>query len=211
MQLVKPESPERKRQRWLRRGAIDLGDVAVQIIAVVVGILLALFINNWVMQRQQRVAVNEAMRAMRAELTANRNALRKHAKHMFDMAAAMQDDPANRNQPPRSCFEWAKWSGIGGLNLIDAAYQTAIATQAMANMPFKQAQTVAEIYGWQHYFQKGEEMDVGILTQRPQPLELCAGFVEEVAKSNLQLDAIYSPLIGADTAPLPKPPSATSQ
>ena len=47
-------SPDRKRWRWLRREAIDLGDVVVQIFAVVVGILLALLINDWVTQRSSK-------------------------------------------------------------------------------------------------------------------------------------------------------------
>lgn len=184
--------------------------MVVQIIAVVIGILLALFINNWVTQRQQQAAVSEAIRAIHAELSVNRTNLRAHAKHMFDMAKAMQNSPANRGQSPRPCFEWGEWGGIGGLNLTDAAYQTSIATQALANMPFKQAQTVAQVYGWQHYFQKGDEFDVGILTQHPQSLALCVGFVEEIGRNNLQLDALYSYLIGPDTGLLPKPPPAPS-
>lgn len=199
--------PERKRWSWFRREAIDLGDVVVQVFSVVVGILLALFINNRVTERQQQSAVNEAMRAIKAELSANRAQLRAHAKQMFDEAKAMQDAPANRNQPPRACFEWQHWNGIGGLNLTDAAYQTAIATQALANMPFREAQLVAQVYGWQHYFQKGVDLDVGILTGSARPLYLCVGFVEEMGRSNLQLDSIYSKLIGPDTAALPTPPS----
>lgn len=202
--------PERKRWRWLKREAIDLGDVVVQVFSVVVGILLALAINDWVTQRQQQANVKEAMRAIRAELSANRVQLRSHAKHMFDMARAMQDSSANRNQPPRPCFLWDQWSGIGGLNLTDAAYQTAIATQALANMPFGQAQLVAQVYGWQHYFQKGSDLDIGILTQRPETLILCVGLVVDAGSANLQLDSVYSRLIGPDTAPLPKPPPSPS-
>lgn len=205
-----PDKPPPKRRTWFRREAIDLGDVVVQIFSVVIGILLALFINDWVMQRQQQANVDEAMRAIKVELAANRVQLRAHAKHMFEMAKAMQDSPANRNKPARPCFLWNEWDGIGGLNLTDAAYQTAIATQALANMPFKQAQLVAQIYGWQTYFEKGSELDLGILTQRPEPLGLCVGMVVDSGEGNLQLDAVYSRLIGPDTAPLPKPPPPAS-
>lgn len=171
-----------------------------------VGILLALFINDWVTHRQQQASVADAMRAIKAELIANRLALRRHAMQMYAEAKAMQDAPANQTQPARACFEWKGWNGVGGLNLTDAAYQTAIATQALANMPFRQAHLVARIYGWQHYFQKGVELDVGILTGHPRPLDLCVGFIEEMGRNNLELDSIYSGLIGPDTAPLPKPP-----
>lgn len=197
--------PGRKRWRWFKREAIDLGDVVVQIFAVVIGILLALFINDWVTQRQQQANVNEAMRSIRAELAANRIELRKHAAFMFDMAKRMQDSPKNKDQSPRPCYRWDQWNGIGGLNLVDAAYETAIATQAMANMPFAEAQHVAQVYGWQHYLEKGLDFQIGLLMQS-HPLDFCVGMVEEIGRDDLGLDKAYAPLIGADKAKLPKSP-----
>ena len=193
----------------MRREAIDLGDVVVQIFAVVVGILLALFINDWVTQRQQQATVDEAMRSIRAELALNRTGLRAYAKHMFDMAAAMQNAPANKNQPPKACYLWVDWDGIGGLTPIDAAYQTSIATQALANMPFEQAQLVAQVYGWQHYVLKGVDLDASLLMQQPHSLEFCAGIIDEIGRNAVKLDELYAKLIGRDTAPLPMPPSAS--
>ncbi len=193
----------------MRREAIDLGDVVVQIFAVVVGILLALFINDWVTQRQQQATVDEAMRSIRAELALNRTGLRAYAKHMFDMAAAMQNAPANKNQPPKACYLWVDWDGIGGLTPIDAAYQTSIATQALANMPFEQAQLVAQVYGWQHYVLKGVDLDASLLMQQPHSLEFCADIIDEIGRNAVKLDELYAKLIGRDTAPLPKPPSTS--
>ena len=204
-------TPGQRRWRWLRREAIDLGDLLVQIIAVVVGILLALLINNWVTQRQQQATVDEAMRAIRAELTLNRTDLRTYAKHMFDMSAAMQNSPANKSQVPRACYQWVGWNGIGGLTPIDAAYQTSIATQALANMPFEQAQLVAQVYGWQHYVLKGIDLDASLLMQQPHSLEFCAGVVEEIGRNAVRLDERYAKLIGPDTdAPSAPEKPATS-
>lgn len=204
-------TPGQRRWRWLRREAIDLGDLLVQIIAVVVGILLALLINNWVTQRQQQTTVDEAMRAIRAELMLNRTDLRTYAGHMFDMAAAMQNSPANKNQPPKACYQWVGWNGIGGLAPIDAAYQTSIATQALANMPFQQAQLVAQVYGWQHYVLKGIDLDASLLMQQAHSLDFCAGVVEEIGKNAVRLDERYAKLIGPDPgAPSASAASATS-
>ena len=204
------QSAGRRHRRWLRREAIDLGDMVVQIIAVVVGILLALFINNWANQRQQRAVVSEAMHAIRAELSANRVALRKHATLMFNMAARMQESPENRNQSPRPCYQWDQWRGIGDLNLTDAAYQTSISTQALANMPFTQAQQVARVYGWQQYLQKGRDFDVELLMQA-HPLDFCIGMAENIGREDLRLDnKWYAALIGPDTAKLPTPPPQAS-
>ncbi|TAM97145.1 MAG: hypothetical protein EPN40_08040 [Rhodanobacteraceae bacterium] len=202
-------TPGRKRWRWLRREAIDLGDLLVQIIAVVVGILLALLINDWVTQRQQQANIDEAMRAIRAELTQNRVVVRHFAAHMYRMAAEMQDSPKNRGKPAQACYSWNQWDGIGGMVPLDAAYQTSIATQALANMPFQQAQVVSRIYGWQHYASKGIELDTALLMQ-PHPLDFCVGLVQEVGRDAMQLDDLYSKLIGPETATRPKPPASPS-
>ncbi|MEO9090442.1 MAG: hypothetical protein ABI247_08935 [Rhodanobacter sp.] len=193
-----------RQRRWLRREAIDLGDMVVQIIAVVVGILLALFINNWANQRHQRAAVSEAMHAIRMELSANRVALRAHAALMFNMATHMQESPKNQSQSPRPCYQWDQWRGIGELNLTDAAYQTSISTQALANMPFVQAQEVARVYGWQQYLQKGRDFDVEMLMQA-HPLIFCIGIAEDIGREDLRLEnRRYSALIGPDNA---RPPT----
>lgn len=199
--------PEGKRFRWLKREAISLGDVAVQIFSVVVGILLALFINDLVTQHQQQAGVDEAMRAMRAELVQNRLVVRNYAAHMYRMVEAMQDSPKNRGKPPQACYLWDQWNGLGGLVPLDAAYQTSITTQALANMPFKQAQVVSQIYGYQRYALKGIELDTAILIQ-PHPLDYCAGIVEEIGRNAMQLDALYGKLIGPDTARPPAPPAS---
>jgi hypothetical protein len=196
------------RPSLFRRETISLADVAVQILSVLVGILLALFINNWDIKRQQKATVDEAVQAIRAELGANRVTLRDHATQMFAMAKRMQASPANRNQPVRPCYGWEEWHGIGDLNLIDAAYQTSIATQALANMPFQQAQLVAQTYGWQRYVLKGIDLDASLLFERPQTLDFCAGIVDEIGKNDLRLDTIYTRLIGPDTAASSVPPAA---
>lgn len=174
--------------------------MAVQILSVVVGILLALVTNGRNAAREQRAAVDEAMHAMRAKLAANRIILHRHARQMFDMARRMRESPANRNQPPRPCFEWDQWHGIGVLNVVDAACQTSIATLAMAHMPFQQAQVVSQTYGWQHYSQKGIDLDARMLLEHSQPLGMCADRVEEIGQDDQRLHAHYARLIGPDTA-----------
>ena len=190
----------------MRYEAISLGDVALQIFSVVVGILLALFINNWSTARQEQATVQTAMAAIRAELAANRIALRAHSAQMFDMAKRTHESPKNANQPLRRCYEWDEWRGIGGLNLVDAAYQAAIATQALAHMPFEQASQVSQTYGWQRYFQKGFDLDGTLLMGNPQSLEFCVGIIQVIGQDDLKLDAEYARLIGADGAA----PSAAS-
>lgn len=199
----------RKRWRWLRRDAINLGDVVVQVFSVVVGILLALFINDRVMQRQQQQTVDEAMRAIHAELVANRAALHQSAAQLTAMAVAMRDSPGNQNESPRWCFQWDGWNGTNTANLVDAAYQTAIATLALSHMPFTQAQRVAQAYGHQRIHQNAFDMVHNrILVAGPQPLEVCLTGILGIIQDEHALDAMYGPLIGPDQTawPTPLPP-----
>lgn len=202
-----PPAPAKRPSRWLRYEAISLGDVALQISSVVVGILLALFIDDWSTGRQQRATVDAALAAIRVELAANRVAVRAHAARMFEMAKRTQESAKNAHQPPRRCYEWDQWRGIGGLNLVDAAYQTAIATQALAHMPFAQASQVSQTYGWQRYFQKGFELNGTLLMGNAQSLEFCVDIIQGIGHDDLQLDAEYARLIGADNAAPATPPS----
>ena len=207
VQLVSQETPTpgpRRRFRWLRRGAIDLGDVVVQIIAVVIGILLALLINNWATDRQQQNAVDVAVRAIHAELAANRAALRKNAERLNRMAAQLRSATENRNLAPRPCYEWPQWEGTGAVNLVDAAYQTAIATQALSHMPFEQAQRIARAYGYQHFYQQAFSLFRSMFIT-PAAASQCVAELESFSRNERLLDMAYTPLIGPDKAKWPTP------
>jgi hypothetical protein len=214
LQLVNEETPTpapRRRLRWLRRGAIDLGDVVVQIFAVVIGILLALLINNWVTERQQQDAVDVAVRAIHAELTTNRAGLRKNAERLNRMATNLEGATENRNLPPRPCYQWPQWQGTGAVNLVDAAYQTAIATQALSHMPFEQAQRIAQAYGYQHFYEQAFNLFRSMFL-KPAAASQCAADLRSFTRNERLLDTAYTPLIGPDTAKWPgEQPAPTAQ
>ena len=197
-----PTPGPRRRLRWLRRGAIDLGDVVVQVIAVVIGILLALLINNWATKRQQQNAVDVAVRAIHAELAANRTALRKNAERLNTMAMHLRNATENRKLAPRPCYEWPQWEGTGAVNLVDAAYQTAIATQALSHMPFEQAQRIAQAYGYQHFYQQAFSLFRSMFLT-PAAASQCVAELESFSRNERLLDTAYTPMIGPDRAKWP--------
>src|SRR5699024_2071570 len=85
------------------------------------------------------------------------------------IAAARSDSP--KRQP---CFLRAGWGGYGEALVTDAAYRTAIATNALAHMPFEQAHRVAEIYGFQQRYHKAFHLlREHILFAGPKPLDIC--------------------------------------
>lgn len=205
-QAADPEP--RRRLRWLRREAISLGDFVVQIFAVVLGILLALFINNRVTAHQQQSAVRDALQSIHAELVANRAALHESVAYLYRRMARMLEAPENQNQPPRPCYLWDEWGGTGAVNLTDAAYQTAVTTQALSHMPFKQAQRIAQIYGKQRIARKSFWLiRTNILIAGPHPLRLCASAIKTFAANERNLADAYVPLIGPDKVEWPTPPS----
>jgi hypothetical protein len=182
-----------RRRPWFERAPINLGELAVETIAVVFGILLALWIDDWHQQRQQQATVEQALRAIRGEIATNQRSLREHMAKFKPSADHMLKAPENRNQPPRVCPGWVGWRGLNLPTLLDAAYQTAIATQALANMRFEEAQQVAKVYGAQRSLQHFYDLDGGMLLDHyPKTLEQCAGIILEISRSDAAVDAAYS-------------------
>lgn len=218
-----PPPTPRKHVGWLRREGIDLGDAIVQFFSVLLGVLLALLISQWTNHRQQeakahaamlqqQATVNEAMHAIHVELAANRSALQSNYAMAQAAVKRMYNSSANLKQPPRPCLNWDGADFDRGIWLVtiltDAAYRTAIATQAIAHMPFRQAQAVAEVYGAQRELQTNASMLRGyIMSPNPHKLGACIGWIESMALSERMLsNRAYTLIIGPDKAKWPKPP-----
>lgn len=200
-----PREPEpaRRRLRWLRREGIDLGDAVVQFVAVLLGVLLALLIDQWNTARQQRAAVRQATQAIHAELVTNRARLHASAAALHAVAEQLQQAPANQGQPPRRCAMWNGWQEAGTV-LTDAAYQTAIATQALANMPFKQAQRIAQAYGFQAANQKAfDVIRDKFFIAGPYSVDDCVHFLAVFVSNEQLASSAYAPLIGPDATQWP--------
>ncbi|MGH8116344.1 MAG: hypothetical protein ACREP0_04480 [Rhodanobacteraceae bacterium] len=221
-----PESPPpepRNRGGWLRREGIDLGDAVVQFFSVLLGVLLALLIGQWTnhrqqqakaqaTSRQQQATVNEAMHAIHVELATNRSAIQNNYTLAQTAARRMYDSPANRKQPPRPCLDWDGADFDQGIwlstILTDAAYRTAIATQAIVHMPYQQAQTVAEVYGAQRELEATGSMLRGyLMSPNPNKLDVCIGWIESMAMSERMVsNSAYTLIIGPDKTKWPAPP-----
>lgn len=219
-----PKSPPpepRKRMGWLRRDGIDLGDAAVQFIAVLLGVLLALLINRWndqrmqqakaqAAQRQQQVEVHEATHAIRAELIANRTSLHRNAAYWHKHVLHVIDASKNlTSAAPRHCYLLPGWTSnhTEVAPVTDAAYQTAIATHAMAHMPFQLAHRVARIYGFQKQQHKVQTFILRhFIFSGQRTLDICVGMMESFEKNNYLLSKTYTPLIGPDHTKWPTPP-----
>lgn len=195
-------APPRTRRAWFERTPINLGELAVETIAVVIGILLALAIDGWFDARRDQQIVDSALQSIRAEIMRNRTAALKHQQHLDAMAAAMERDNRADAQQPRPCSAWNGWRGVQEPMLLDTSYNVAIVTQALAKMPFGQASQIGETYGGQHYVQKIYDKLGGLLlNDGPMPLVSCVSISRELARGSGTLAARYDLLLEPSIRP----------
>ena len=188
-------APANYPRRWFHRESISLAEIAVQTFSVVLGVLLALAIGEWSREREEHQQVQTALKALRAEIEANRAEVVKGLKYIADtdadMAAKAKADPPSE---PRSCTETPGWHGVASPLLLDSAYQTAIATQTLAHMDFNQAQQVAVVYAKQREFQKYSDYLISfLLPQRPMSVDSCRFILNSEEKGYLdRLDSTFA-------------------
>src|SRR5690606_33931102 len=98
-----PPSGGPRRTPWFRREPIDLGEVLVQTIAVLLGVLIALAIDRWQEQASEQRNVASAIESIRAEIGRNREAALAHRDHLEAMAERMRQAGAT-DAAPTSCM-----------------------------------------------------------------------------------------------------------
>lgn len=188
MELERGSDPAERvdaRRSLFRHEAISIAEIGVQTFAVVLGILLALAIDDWRKNRETRQSVSMAMSALRAELEANRAELAQTHDHLHPLFDALDAQAKAGNVQARPCNQYEHWEGIGLPLLLDAAYQTTIATQVFAHIDFVRAQAIAKAYGLQRLYvdERAHVLDALLRTQ-PTPIETCAGIVKELSNLN---------------------------
>ncbi len=198
-----PEPPARS--SWFRREAVSIGDVAVQIFAVVLGILLALSIDDWKKEHDKHLRVAAALKSLRGEIETNRAELAKTLKLISEGDAEMAREVPSAGAAALPCNEYKSWHGLPIPLLLDTSYQAAIATQAMAQMEFTQAQQVALVYARQRQIQETIATTIATLSQRrPAPLEECRQMLAGEQKHRLEIiDAGYAEFL-KNTASAPQ-------
>ena len=190
------------RRAWFHRESISLGEIAVQTFAVVLGILFALGIDGWKKDRDTRENVVDAMRAVNVEISANRKDLQHQREHLLaEQSALLADAKERKDDARRACYENTGWNGMGGPLLLDAAYQTAIATQAFSHMEFARSQAIATSYGMQKSYldYHGRILDL-VLRGTPSKEDFCAGLLGELANLAGATDQAYAKALAVLTS-----------
>ena len=195
MDLSTPPEPEAAppvRRPWFKREPLDVGGLLVETLAVLVGVLLALGIDSWRKERDDAKTVQVAMEAIGDELETNAAAARRHATRVTQAASAMaarnrQDDAG------RACTAYAGWGGAEVPMFTQTAYEVAVATQALAKMPFTQANVIGRAYGAQRHVQMMHDKATDILLDpAPKPLATCIGIYREMAQASAGIGKLDS-------------------
>ena len=190
-------APASRRRPWFRREPIDLGEVLVETIAVLLGVLIALAIDRWHEQATEQRNVASAVESIRAEIGRNRDAALAHRDHLEAMAGRMEDmHPADARPAP--CMGQPGWAGVQLPMLMDTAYEVAVATGALSNMPYELASNVGAAYGAQRYIQ-GMYDTAGkmLLAERPVDVRMCTNVAREMAAGSAGLAGRYQALLDA--------------
>ncbi len=99
---------------------------------------------------------------------------------------------------PTACMGYPGWAGVQLPMLMDTAYEVAVATGALANMPYELASNVGAAYGAQRYIH-GMYDTAGkmLLAERPVDVRMCTNVAREMAAGSAGLAGRYQALLDA--------------
>ncbi|MDP9018399.1 MAG: hypothetical protein M3N19_08775 [Candidatus Eremiobacteraeota bacterium] len=137
---------------------IDVSDLVLEIISIVVAILLALAVNNWVENRKHHELLVDSLQSIRAEVATNLRHLElAHPHHVRVLAAFFHLVDANRGSERVSFsagWEAFRQAGPGGFNLIvpeETAWTVATSSAATQYMDSRTRTELTKTYIGQHY------------------------------------------------------------
>ena len=138
MDLHVPEGPVR-----------SLKDFLLHIVIVTIGILIALGLEQAVEAHHRAVLVHAALDGFEKELTADETQLDEVIGAMPKLRAQIEAELANLNAAAPGPFQY---TGVYYNPISTASWDTAVATQALSDLPLEQAHLYAEAFNWLRLF-----------------------------------------------------------
>jgi hypothetical protein len=201
-QEPQPDSPS----RWLRLGHLSLSDLLVETFSVLLGVLLALLINNVVQARQTRHKVAEAQSSIRAELEGDRKRLTVMNEY-YHLINGKLDQAQKAQHPLAHCDDLPEWKGLITPLLLHASYDSAASSGVFADMPFGQTSRIAGLYAelarYETFAFKVEDWMVSrSLASRGEGFEArgCHGFLSDLEHSALTVRQDLDAYLGSNPA-----------
>jgi hypothetical protein len=216
--IATPETattPGRPRRAGHRRGRLAWGSLAIEVFSITLSVLAALAVAEWREERAAAKTRQAALLGILGEVRANRAELIRRATYYREILPALQE--AARTNPEARLGEVAVpgWRGLAPPLLPSAAYDTALAMQAFAGLPFDTARNISWIYSFQRlylqFFEKAllsEQIPtLGLVSARLADLLFAS---DELALGYQQLEAgistLLPPELTATAGPAASPP-----
>lgn len=123
-------------------------ELALESAMIVFSVILALAASSWAESRREHTLVEQARTSFVMEIRSNRARLvRALPYHGALTAAVLQVDSAGG---VTSYGEWRRrvpiWSGFALPDIASIAWQSALATGALARMPYREVATLSNVY-----------------------------------------------------------------
>gem|GEM_PF-1739023 len=137
----------RLRHRRRRRSRLSWPLLGIEVAAIVLGVALGFFVNEWRQGRADRALGEAALRSIAAEMSGNCAQVRRVAPYHARMSAAIDSAAAIHG-----FGRVGRIPGFQGLNppvLRTGSYDVALATGALAHVPFETADLASQIYSGQ--------------------------------------------------------------
>jgi len=136
----------------VRRHRHDWRYILVELGIVTAGLFIALMLNGIVEWAHHKQTVRDARRNIRREIGENRKTVRKDLGEVRSTLARVQTNIATLQRMRAGRFSHGSLnSAIAYAGLDDAAWQTARNTDAVAYMPYDEAQRYSDLYGTVDY------------------------------------------------------------
>ncbi len=178
-----------------------LAEVIVQSIAVTVSILLALWVDQWKQGRAERTLARESLTNFVTEIQRNESRIVDVLPYHQALAANLKQVAASHAIHTQADFE--SLIGLDALrppSLLETAWQTAIATGALAHLDYQTVSTLSLTYTTQDRFREDSRTGFQSVMQAsnfsPGAAELAVhgadNYLREVVNSETDLKATYA-------------------
>jgi len=142
----------------VRGGQRSFFNLLFEVALIAVGVFLALWANNWQEDREHRAQAKAALRNFAAEMEANRQATQRNRAYHETFAHELREflaskEPANEDRLNKSVH----FEGMRPVIFEHAAWDLALATQALSYLDPDLAFDISKVYTGQNAFQKLED------------------------------------------------------
>ncbi len=139
---------------------------ALEVLSIVIGVLLALMVNEFREYRNEQQLVRDAFQSIAMEVEANKEFIETRIPYWRELSVSL-DSLVSTHGPDRLMSD-VNIPGFRGFNppiLNAASFETAIASQALRYMDFGVANGLSRLYSFQSFYLKIADTYMGSIIQ----------------------------------------------